>query len=54
MHEQHPAAAIGPHIIFSNVVGLLLGDHACVDVTPSSWSTETAVAVALGNRNGVS
>ena len=32
MHGQHPVATIGPRITFSNVVGLILGDHACVGV----------------------
>ena len=52
MHGQHPAAAIGPRIIFSNIVGLPLGDHARAGAAPLPWPTETAFVVAVGHRDG--
>ena len=53
MHEGHPATAIRRSIIFNNVVGLLLGNHACVGVTSLPWSTETTFAVNEGHRDGI-
>ena len=54
MHGQHPEPAIGPRIIFTNVVDLLLGDHARVGVTPPKLPTETAPAVVVDHRDDVS
>ena len=53
MHGQHPKPAIGLCIIFINIVGLLLGDHACTSATPLSRPTEKALAVAVGHCDGV-
>ena len=53
MHGRHKQAAQLLLIIFSNVVGLLLGDHARASATPSKWPTETALAVAVGHHNGI-
>ena len=53
MHGQHPKPAIGPRICFTNVVGLLLGNHARAGATTSEWPTETALVVAVGHCNGV-
>ena len=52
MHGQHPEAAIGPHGIFSDIVGLLLGDHACTGATPLSWPKEMVLVVAVGHCYG--
>ena len=49
MHGQHPAATVGPHIIFSNVIGLLLGDHNHVSAMSLPQSTEMDFAVAIGH-----
>ena len=53
MHGRHPAAVIGLRIMFSNVVGLLLDDHARFGATPSSWPTDTVLVVAVGHRDSV-
>ena len=53
MHGQHPGVAIGLRIIFTNVIGLLLGDHACAGAMPLSWSTETVLAVTVDYLDGV-
>ena len=53
IHGQHTKPAIGLCIIFINVVGLLLGDHARAGPTPSKWPTEMALAVAVGHIDGV-
>ena len=53
MHWRHSTAEIGLSIIFSNVVGLLLGVHARTGATPLSWPTKMASAVAVGHHNGV-
>ena len=53
MHGRHPAATTGPCTIFSNVVGMLLGNHACTGATPLPWPTEMAYAVAVGHQNDV-
>ena len=53
MYGRHHELAIGPHIMFSSVVGLLQGDHACAAATPSKFPAETALTVALGHRDGV-
>ena len=53
IHGRHPEPAIGPRIMFSNVVGLLLGNHASAGATPPTWPTETALAVAVGHCNEV-
>ena len=51
MHGQHPEAAIGLRLSSSNVLGLLLGNHSYVGVTPSQWPTQTALTVAVGHCN---
>ena len=53
MYGQHPTPAIGPRIIFTNVVGLLLGNHAHVGVTSLKWPTETVPVVTVGHCDGV-
>ena len=53
MPGQYPTVMICLCIIVSNVVGLLLGNHACAYTTPSSWSAETVFAVAVGYQNGI-
>ena len=39
-------------IVFSKLLGLLLGDHPCAGATPSKWPTETALTVAVDHRDG--
>ena len=51
MHRRHPAAVTGPDIIFSNLVSLLLGDHARAGATPSP--TDMAFAIAVSHCDGV-
>ena len=53
MFGQHPGPTIGPHIIFTNVVVLLIGNHARAGVTPSKWPTEAALTDTVGHCNGV-
>ena len=53
MYGQHPKPAMGLCIILINVVGLLLGDHACTGATSSKWPTETALTLAVGHCDGV-
>ena len=53
MHGRHPEPTIGPYIIFSNIVGLLLGNHARDGATSSKWPTEMALAVIVGHCDGV-
>ena len=40
---------IGQNILFIEVVGLLLGDHALTGATSLSWPTETNSAVVIGH-----
>ena len=47
MASQHYA------LFFSSVVGLLLGNHARAGAMPSTLSTETAHAVAVGHRDDI-
>ena len=54
MHGRHPGQAKGPSVVFSCVIQYLLGDHACIGVTPSPWHTEMAFAVAVGHLDVVS
>ena len=53
MHGQHPDLVIDLCILFINVVGMMLGNHARADVMPSKWPIEMALAVAVGHHNGV-
>ena len=53
MHGRHSAAAIGPHIIFSKIPGLLLGNHARTSAKSLPWPTERTFAVAVGHYNGI-
>ena len=39
--------------MFSKLLGLLQGDHACAGATPYKWLTETALDIAVGYHNGV-
>ena len=52
MHERHPRAAKVLCIIYSKLLGLLLGDHDRAGVTLSESPTETALAIAVGHRDG--
>ena len=53
MHGWHPQAAKRLCIIYSKLLGLLLGNHARAGSRPSKWTTETALAVAVDHCNGV-
>ena len=53
MHGCHPWAVDALCIIFSSVVGLLLGNHARAGATPSKWPTEMACAIAVDHHDGV-
>ena len=52
MHGLHSEPTIGPRIIFSNLIGLLLGNHARAGATSSKCPAETARAVAIGYLDG--
>ena len=53
MHGRHPDVAIWLRIIFSNLIGLLLGDHARTGATSPKRPTEMAPTVTVGHCNGV-
>ena len=53
LHGWQLEPAIGPHIMFTNVVGLLLGNYAHVSAAPSKWLTETALVFVVGHINGI-
>ena len=52
MYGRYPLAGKGLCIIFSKLLCLLLGDHACAVATPSKLSIETACDVAVDHHNG--
>ena len=53
LHGQYPEPVKGTSILFANVLGLLIGDHACVGATPLPWPKKTVFAIAVGHNNGV-
>ena len=53
MHGRHPKTAIDLCIIFINVAGLLIGDHAHAGPTPLKRPTEMDLVIAVGHREDV-
>ena len=53
INGRYPAAVIGLRSIVSNVVGLILSDHACANTTLSTWPAEAVFDVAVGYQNGI-
>ena len=52
MHGRHPWAAKGLCILFSKLLGLLLGGHASVGATSLKWSKETTCGIVIDHCDG--
>ena len=46
-----PEQRMGPYVIFSKVLGLLLGNNGCASTMPLPWPTETTGVVPVGHHN---